>query len=81
MRISRENYRLFLKPFIGINTKATMNERYKLSQNFTTYFISQWVPIGISKESGFWQQISPSYYRKGNALRYAKRNNITLENN
>jgi len=54
-----------------------MNERYKLSHYGPMYFITKWVPFG---EKGFWQQISPQYFRKGNALRYAKRNNITLEN-
>lgn len=61
-----------------------MNERYQLQilgPNHTKpYYIAKYVPFGISKEKGFWQQISPQYFRKGNALRYAKRNNITLEN-
>lgn len=58
-----------------------MNEKYKLSHHRPMYFITKWVPIGKSKEKGFWQQISPQYFRKGNAIRYAKRHNITLENN
>ena len=52
--------------------------RYRLSQHGSLHWISKW--ILISGENGFWQQISPQYFRKGNALRYAKRNNITLEN-
>jgi len=58
-----------------------MNERYRLSSHGPIYYIAEWVPFGISGEKGFWQQISPQYFRKGNALRYAKQNNITLENN
>lgn len=81
MRITRENYRLFLKPFIGTNIKEVeinMKPRYRLCTH-----PSWWVePYYIAKkENGFWQQISPNYFRKGNAIRYAKRNNITLENN
>ena len=53
--------------------------RYRLSQHGPLHWISKWVSMGISQENGFWQQISPQYFRKGNALRYAKRNNITLE--
>ena len=57
-----------------------MNERYRLFIHGQLHYISKWVPFGISGELGFWQQISPYYYRKGNALRYAKRHGITLEN-
>ncbi len=61
-----------------------MKPRYQLCTHgpwwVKPYYIAKYVPIGISQENGFWQQISPSYFRKGNALRYAKRNNITLEN-
>lgn len=42
---------------------------------------SSTTPWAIYKRvNNFWQQISPQYFRRGNALRYAKRNNITLEN-
>ena len=61
-----------------------MNERYQIQTYGPThskpYYIAKYIPTGISKETGFWQQISPSYLYKANALRYAKRNNITLEN-
>lgn len=55
-----------------------MNEKYRLSSHGHLYWISKWRLI--SGEKGFWQQISPQYFRKGNAIRYAKRNNIILEN-
>lgn len=60
-----------------------MKPRYRLHitrPEFPIYYISKWISIGRSGESGFWQQISPQYFRKGNALRYAKQHNITLEN-
>ena len=56
------------------------NKRYRLSSHGLIYYISKWVPMGISQEKGFWQQISPQYFIRGNALRYAKQHNITLEN-
>lgn len=56
-----------------------MKPKYRLSHHGPLYWISKW--ILISGENGFWQQISPQYFRKGNALRYAKQNNITLEEN
>lgn len=50
--------------------------RYKLLQQTSSI-----KPYAIYKlVSNFWQQISPHYFRKGNALRYAKQHNITLEN-
>ena len=58
-----------------------MKPKYRLSHHGPIYYIAKWVPFGMSGEKGFWQQISPQYFVKGNALRYAKRNNITLENN
>lgn len=61
-----------------------MNERYQLQThgpNHTKpYYIAKYVPMGISQEKGFWQQISPSYMYKSYALKFADRNNITLEN-
>jgi len=62
-----------------------MEPRYRIHSGDPEYspvhWISKWIPIGISGENGFWQQISPQYFRRGNALRYAKQHHITLENN
>lgn len=57
-----------------------MNERYRISSYGPIHYISKWVPFKNSKIRGFWQQISPQYFRKGNALRYATKHHITLEN-
>lgn len=61
-----------------------MNERYRLKthpgiNHGKPYYIAKYVPTGISKETGFWQQISPSFPYKYNALNFAKRHHITLE--
>lgn len=62
-----------------------MNERYQIQthglNHSKPYYIAKYILTGISKENGFWQQISPQYFRKGNALRYATKHHITLENN
>ena len=60
-----------------------MNQRYQLQThgpNYSKpYYIAKYI-LSYSKETGFWQQISPSYLYKANAINFAKRNNITLEN-
>lgn len=49
--------------------------KYKLSYYGGTFFIMELVGNDGAK---FWQQISPNYYRKGNALNWAKKKSIKL---
>lgn len=64
-----------MNTIIPLQAKGDIGE-YKL-----LYHTSDSKPWAIFKRTrGFWQQISKNYFRKGNALRYATRNNIKLSN-
>lgn len=46
------------------------------------YYLSKKCPMNTSNKDpyalGFWQQITPHFYRKGNLIRYCKKYNIEL---
>ena len=53
---------------------------YKLCFGLAGFFIAQRCTMGMSGTMLFWQQISPYYQKKGNALKWAKNNNKDLVN-
>lgn len=53
--------------------------RYQLCTHGPWWAKPYYVAVKV-EQGNFWQQISPSYIRRGNAIRYARKHNIKLEN-